>query len=424
MQKIKQYIKKHPKISIAVLVLLGALIGIITLSILSGDSNGVEITESSRSVETIAVSEYATGAIGFFAPTASGDSFVVRAESGGRVDQTNVASGQKVASGDILVRLDGGAQLGALTQAEGAYEAALSTAQQGGVSTESSENSLISEYRSSYTTANNTLLTTIDIFFSNPTTGQTPGVRIDGNLYTEFLNTERVALRSVMASWQEQTGSISANSDLISVSDSAINTLRRMIEIVDVFILIINKQDNNATLNGVDVRTYISNFSASRASLLASIDSLQTAQENLRKARLNSVGASSGSSAQIKQALGSLQSARSAYEKTIIRSPFAGVVSSLNVQVGDIVGTGSDIAVITPENNTDTEQSFNLPLSAVKYTPAGTYVFSVDENGVIHAVAVQAGLVTTSAVTVTGLTGNEIIVQDIRGLKDGDKVAI
>ena len=60
----------------------------------------------------------------------------------------------------------------------------------------------------------------------------------------------------------------------------------------------------------------------------------------------------------------------------------------------------------------------------MKYTPAGAYVFTVNEDGVIEATSVETGLVRTDSITVTGLSGNEVIVKDIRGLKAGDSVIV
>lgn len=422
MQKIKNIIKKYPYISIAVLVALVAFVGIAVITQI-GKEDVADTNPKTRSVTTVPVSQYASGAVGFFVPTAAGDSFVVRAESSGRVNSTSVIAGNNVASGEVLARIDSGSQLAALTQAEGVYESALANAQQSGVTTESAENDLVSTYRSAYTTANNVLLTSIDDFFANPTFGQTPGLQISGNVNTSFLNNERIAFRDIMKNWQKNTTTISSEDNLLPLSDKAVIDMQRMIDIIDIFITLINKQDSGATVDDVSVISYLSIFSTNRTSLVSAISSIKTAQQSLNKAQLSGTGSSiSSSNAQVKQALGSLQAAQSAYEKTLIRAPFAGTVTSLNVSVGDIISVGTDVVIIAPESDEDTEQSFSLPLSAVKYTPTGTFVFSVNAEGLVETVSVDAGLVTTNSVTVTGLTGNEVIVQDVRGLKAGEKV--
>lgn len=422
MKNIKQLIRTYPYKSAAVILLLVVLVGAFFV-IRAGNGDEVMIETNARTVNTVLVSDYASGAVGFFAPTASGNSFVIRAETGGRVDQTIVSNGTPVSSGQILVLLDGDAELAALTQAEGSYESALSNAEQSGVSVDGAQNNLISAYRSAYTTANDTLVTTIDTFFTRPTIGQTPGLRIDGVTYTNFLNNERLALRSIMEDWQNTTVTIAAEDDLYTLSEQAIATTQRLIDIVDIFSEIINRPGAQDTLDGVSLTSYLSDFSAERSALVGTISTLQTAEESLQRAELSGTGSElSSANAQVKQALGSLQAAQAAYEKTVIRAPFDGVVSSLNVEVGDILNVGSDVVVITPEDTADTVQSFNLPLSAVKYTPTGTFVFSLSAEDVVETIEVEAGLVTTNSVTITGLTGNEIIIEDVRGLKTGDVV--
>ncbi len=51
-------------------------------------------------------------------------------------------------------------------------------------------------------------------------------------------------------------------------------------------------------------------------------------------------------------------------------------------------------------------------------------MFTVPENNTIRGIAVETNLVTTNSINVTGLTGNEIIVKDVRGLKEGDEVEL
>ena len=74
--------------------------------------------------------------------------------------------------------------------------------------------------------------------------------------------------------------------------------------------------------------------------------------------------------------------------------------------------------------NSETDKIFNLPLSAIKYTPAGAYVLTVHQDGTLSSLSITTGLVRSNTIEVEGLTGNEVIVSDVRGLKEGDSVTL
>ncbi len=88
---------------------------------------------------------------------------------------------------------------------------------------------------------------------------------------------------------------------------------------------------------------------------------------------------------------------------------------------------GSTIGVIfTRVTDAPTLSSaITLPLSAVKLLPSGPIVFTVDENFVLVAKLVTLGELFGETVAVTdGLSRDDSIVLDVRGLKAGDTVVV
>lgn len=66
-----------------------------------------------------------------------------------------------------------------------------------------------------------------------------------------------------------------------------------------------------------------------------------------------------------------------------------------------------------------------LPLSAVKLLPSGSIVFGVSENNTLEAYGVTLGdILGESVEVVSGLTREQAIVIDVRGLKEGDTVLV
>src|SRR5690606_31872400 len=203
-------------------------------------------------------------------------------------------------------------------------------------------------------------------------------------------------------------------------------------EMVDTFITLIPKHQPDTVFTASDLASLSTEFAAARSSLdtqRAALSSAKTAltraEENVNSASIGGTGgAISSANAAMKQALGAYQAAKAAYDRTIGRAPLAGTITSQNVTVGDISNVGTDVAIIVPEEGVETNRWWTLPLSAVKYTPDSAFVFMVNNDGVIEEVKVETGLVTAGSIKVTGLTGSENVIKDVRGLKVGERVEV
>lgn len=82
---------------------------------------------------------------------------------------------------------------------------------------------------------------------------------------------------------------------------------------------------------------------------------------------------------------------------------------------------------ITKAKQTITTSSgpIKIPLSALKLTPTGTFVFTLSSTSTLVAVPVKEGAIMGEEIQVlSGLTGNESIVVDARGLKEGTVVSV
>ncbi len=437
MQKIKTYIKKYPYyFSIAVAILVLGTVAIIKMS-------GDEVTPEealTRKVETLSVSEYAEGALGVAYPTASGDSFVVRSEASGRVNVV-AKSGEKITAGQVVAELDNASERAALTQAQGSYEAALAGAAQSDVSLADAEAALtgskqdaINTNKAALAAWTSVLYNTVDQLFLNPRVNP-PGVKISAEGQATSLNDERVAMNTLLSDWQKKVTTLSNNSDTASLTrelDQALAHVDRLGRMVDTFNTLIQKQGSNDVYTDSELSRLSSEFATAKTSLntqhsalTSAKNSLLRAEETVNSASIGSTGGQvSSANASIKQALGAYQAVKANYDRTIVRAPFDGTISSLNITVGDIIGVGTDVAIIVPEAGAVTTRWWELPLAAVKYTPDNAYVFVVNAEGALEAIPVETGLVTSNSIKVTGLKGDENVVKDVRGLKAGDKVEV
>jgi multidrug efflux pump subunit AcrA (membrane-fusion protein) len=286
----------------------------------------------------------------------------LQAETSGRITVVNVTLGQQVYPGTIIAQLDNATQRASLLQAEGVYEAALASASQSTISVTEAEtrlsstlNSVRSTNQSAFTVVNDIILNTIDKLFSSANTGFI-GLRIDGNGQTGYLNDERIAFRSILASWDTTTGD--SAEDLLSRTDVSIANSAKLLAMIDTLIPLMTEQNNNSAFTETEIASIASSLTAARVRVVATINSLEeakssitSANDSLAKAKLAASGGTvSFADAQLKQALGSLRAVQANYAKTIIRSPITGTVNQLKVKAGDYINQGMSVAEISNAN--------------------------------------------------------------------------
>lgn len=290
------------------------------------------------------------------------DEAQIQSEVQGRVTSVRVKAGDTVSAGAVLATLEKATQEATLLQAQGAYETALANAAQSDVSAsdaqnvlKSAQNNALTVYQNAYTTVSTIVFTDIDMFFGDPNSIGTPGVRINSYGNTDFLNTARKSLRTTLTEWKESIPVLTRNSDLASSLKDARTHTQKTLDIIDILISSIQRAEKNETLDGKPLQDYITVLSAKRGLLVQTLSSianaettLASAQENVRRAEIIGTNTTETSlaNAQVKQALGVLRGAQAQYEKTIFRSPIAGVVNTLSIKTGDFISMLSPIATI------------------------------------------------------------------------------
>jgi len=410
------------------LLIVSTIVGIVLLKSGTGDTSAPVV--QNRAVETVSVSSFSEGAsLQLIGTVSATNRAVIQSESAGRVVGVPVELGSAVSAGQIIVQLENASEYASVLQAEGAYEATLASAQVSDVSLaeakntqQTVQNSVISTYRGAYTTTSNVMFNTLDDFFSDPYFS-TPGVKIDTGGNAAFLNDERFAFNDILTNWQEKSVAITSSEDLDAALVEAVSYTQRVIKMVDIFITAIEQESSRATLNGVSLSTYAVSLSSVRTTLNAtlgslesSVTALQNARELVKKAELGgTTNEVSSANAQVKQALGALRAAQANYNKTILRSPIAGVVNSIDVQTGDFVSSFEKVAEIA--NNDALEVTTYVGQSDRE-------LISMQQEVLIDGVA--TGVVSTIAPAVNPSTGKiEVKIQSTSPeLINGDTVII
>ncbi len=439
-------------LGVAIVLLCAGIYGLVSLGGAQASVSEVAL----RPVELIDVSAYTR--VGEVKTTESGDrEVVVRAEVGGKVTRV-VSKGTRVSLGQTLAELENSSQRAALLQADGSLDAAqagLSKTRRGGrdeqqsilgtnvssaqANLASTQEATVTSLNSAYAAVDDAVRRKSDPLFSNPDSN-VPHFSVpttETQLATAAENTRgAIGLLLTREAAMSRSG-ISSVSDLaaeISRTDLELRTIRSYL---DTLTVILNKAIATQGFTDAQISAFRTDISTARANVSASISALTAARETLASraaavevAQKNQTQGSIpdeadilSSSASVKQAQGAYAYALAAYQKTIIRAPASGTVIACSPNQGDVINTGADVCRIQAIGGVS-GTSFALPLSAVKYTPAGAYVFTVTEDGTLETKSVETGLVSAGSITVAGLLGNEQIVLDIRGLKEGEKVQI
>jgi hypothetical protein len=116
---------------------------------------------------------------------------------------------------------------------------------------------------------------------------------------------------------------------------------------------------------------------------------------------------------------------------TQIASAIDPLTKKIEVRVGiseeeNILTNGESVRLaITTESGTASEATdISLPVIAIKMTPEGPVVFSVNNENILVPHPVTLGAIAGDTVVTTGIDSNLTIVTDARGLRAGEVVTI
>jgi len=315
-------------------------------------------------------------------------------EKGGRISSVNVSVGNKVSSGQILLRLvdddivaqlsqaqaDAAAQESKLEQLQigtrpeelQVTEAKVASAQ---VALDNTERSLVSDIQSAYTQSDDAVRNKVDQFFTNPR-GSNPvlSFSIDNFQLKTNLETSRLSVEAMLLNWQSSLNNLSISGDLSSYYTSAKNNLDQVRAFLDKAALAVNSAAASVSLSQTTIDGWKSSVSAGRSSLDVAIASLSTAENAFQTAasdlalsqqelNLEKAGSTAqeiaGQQAAVDQAEASVRNYQAQVDKSILRSPINGIVTRQDANVGEIIPANINLVSLNSENKFKIEA--NIP---------------------------------------------------------------
>ena len=353
------YLKPNTKFKAIRLAVLMLIIGAIAIFALSPEGEEVSTEVDSKGVVVRNLNELGDGAsLSLVGTVRAVDQATIQTEVGGQATSVRVKLGDRVGAGATIATLENASEYAALLQAEGAYEAAQANAAQSGFSVETSQENLTSAissanntYRSTYVTVENVMQGTISNFFSGVTRDQ---LQLEEHYWNFKL------IEYALEDWQQLTATSLSEPRLTAEITEAESLIADANAIVDIIFAEVLAEENGATPETkAQMTTFKTNLTSARSSLASAKTSLQNARLSVddaeaalsRNQSASTGGEISAADAQVKQALGSLRAAQANYSKTILRTPVAGEVQSLNINTGDFVGMNTVAAIVAGANS-------------------------------------------------------------------------
>jgi len=440
------------------------------------------------SLESAAGLSSGAGPLSLTGKVSSLNQATILAQTSGEVVSLPVKIGDHVSAGEEIGSFENSSQVAAVTQAEGAYDAAV--AAKSATSPTITDASARDEFASAYATAASTLNDDIDLFFGQQTAFG-PQLLINSYNATDF-SRRRAALDTLMNTWQADVAN-DASADPAHLLAEAYSNVQTLSAFANDLAVAARATDSRAT------DTQLAGISAAQGTFTGLLSSLSAAQAAYQS---KDVGGTAGANAGVTQALGALQGAKAALEKTIIRSPVAGTIVSLPITQGDFVAAFSQVAEVsnpsalqidaqvTPTDakslavggkavvsgsvpgviadiapavdpstskipvkidlsspgdlvdgdtvtlslertappatvtTTTASSTITIPIVATKITPSGPIVFTVASSTLVAHPITLGTLLGDQVTVLTGLTPDLLIVTDARGLSDGETVIV
>lgn len=314
----------------------------------------------------------------------------LRTQKAGEVTRVNVTTGQFVGAGTLIAEIENSSERASVAQAEGAVAAAaaaLAKARAGARAEDVSvlesqkvaaEEGLIESrdgarnaYKQAFTLAEDAILGKTDNFFRRPET-LNPSFKPASPTYEQAvtLERERVALGSLLEEWSARANSMNEETNVEALLSSTQEDLTRIKRFVDDVGRFVSTQDTRLGLTQADIDVQEATVLAARTNIDSALSVITGARKTLTNAKsaaevaaLNVEKSQAGerpediaaAEASLAQAEASYRAAIATLEKSLIRTPISGTVSSLNITQGDFVNAFVSAAKVVNKNALEVE---------------------------------------------------------------------
>lgn len=298
----------------------------------------------------------------------------ILAQTSGELTSLSASIGDRVVAGGVIGQFENSSQRAAVTQAQGAYDAAQAaltkasgttatnsgvTAAQASTAAQNAATSLTVTFRSTYASLDDAIHTKADTLFQNPN-GATPallGFTIPDTQLVSNIQGERLALNAIFKD-ADSASDPASTADPDERARRLLDDARQIGLFLEDMIAALNQAVPNSNFSATTIAADQATLAAARTEVVTAVSALTTAKGAYDAALAGATTASNSATqgtqsdiasaqANLKSAQGALDAAKAALEKTIVRSPISGTIVSLPVTQGDFVSNFAQVAVVS-----------------------------------------------------------------------------
>lgn len=438
-------VRRHP-LRYGSAALIVVVLGIIGVHYVSRDKSAAAVADTGVSyVQTATVADLAsaTTPLSVTGKVTSLSRASILAQTSGEVVSLSHSLGDQVGAGEVIGSFEHSSQSASVLQAQGAYDAAEAayekavntTAQNSSISSASAQASAasaaaaaVNALAGAYAALDDAVHSRADQLFSNARTSNPVLVMtVPDSALVQKLQRSRTLLEAQLTAAAALPSATSADTLDAHVALMS-TTAQAVVSFMNDLILAVNETQPSQVTSAATLASYQASLTAARSESVAAVSSLTAAKSAYDSAvsgastAANSATSASGTdiasaAAYVKQALGALDAAKAALEKTIIRSPISGTIVSLPITQGGFVSAYAPVAVVSNPGALFVE---------VQVTPEDAKLLSVGSTALINGV--ERGVITFVAPALDPTT-NKIEVKvgmtdATQGLTDGEVVSV
>lgn len=367
----------------------------------------------------------------------------ILAQTSGEITSLSVSIGDRVGAGQVLGQFENASQRAAVTQAQGAYDAAAAslaklkgtTAVNTGVSSaqaataaQNAASSLAIALRSTYAALDDAVHTKADTLISNPnsSTPKLLNFTIPDTQLVANIESRRLALNAAFQSAQAASD-ISSTTDVEQRAVTMFTAAKQAGLYLEDLITALNQAVPNNYFSASTIAANQATLAAARTELVTAVGALTSARSAYDAALSGAQTASNSASgtaddiaaaeAALTSAQGTLDAARAALSKTVIRSPISGTIVSLPVTRGDFVSNFAQIAEVSNPGALYVEVQVTAD-DARTIAAGNAAVIEGSVSGVITSVAPAIDPSTGKILVKVGIVGSQA------SLTDGEAVTV
>lgn len=289
------------------------------------------------------------------------DDVTLAFETSGRIARVSAIVGTKFSKGASLASLGNGDLYAVLLQRQAtlqAEQAELDELKNGTrpeelqiaeSNFEQSEIALEDSIIESFVDSENAVRNNTDIFFRNPESSN-PDL-IDFSDYDDKTRIEntRIDIGDMLEKWKKSNTELEASGFEEKYINEARSNLSMVRSYLDELVGAVSDMESEGSIDDATIVTYKSNLSAARISVGNAISSLNSADQSYRNAKNNLALKEAGSTfatiqvqqATVKSAEAGVIQAQSALGDSVITAPFDGIVTKVDLSVGEFVSSGA-----------------------------------------------------------------------------------